>query len=214
MLQPTTDPVPTVSELLCIVALCFGVFILSSLWSVSAGFRSDALTDTSLMGIVMVEVVFGALALVVLRHRGYALTRLLPTPTWQGCAVGAVLYAASLVAATVVTVSFGHPMEPGREIAVRSHPSLGVVITLAMVNGLYEETFLLGYLVRGLRPHGASIALGVSLLVRVLYHLYQGPVSAVAIAAMGLVISVFYLRTRWLWPAVFAHTLADIVPFI
>jgi len=213
-LQPTTDPVPTASEVLCIVALCFGLFILNSLWSVSAGFRSDAITDTSLMSLVMLEVVFGALALVVLRHRGYALTRLLPTPTWQGCAVGTVLYAVCLVVAMVVTVSFDHPMEPGVELAVRAHPSLAVVITLAMVNGLYEETFLLGYLVRGLRPHGASIALGVSLLVRVLHHLYQGPVSAVAVAAMGLIISAFYLRTRWLWPAVFAHTLADIVPFM
>ena len=72
-LKPATDPVATALEALCIVALCFGLFILNSLWSVSAGFRSDAITDTSLLGIVMMEAVFGTLALVVLRQRGYAL---------------------------------------------------------------------------------------------------------------------------------------------
>jgi membrane protease YdiL (CAAX protease family) len=95
-----------------------------------------------------------------------------------------------------------------------ARPSLAVVLLLSVVNGLYEEVFLLGYLMKGFRHRGASFALGLSLLVRVLYHLYQGPHGALSIAVAGLVFGVFYLRTGWLWPVVFAHMLADTLPFL
>jgi membrane protease YdiL (CAAX protease family) len=52
------------------------------------------------------------------------------------------------------------------------------------------------------------------LLVRVLYHLYQGPVGAVWVLAIGLVFGLYFMRTNQLWPPVFAHILWDIVPFL
>ena len=89
-----------------------------------------------------------------------------------------------------------------------------LVVALAMVNGLYEETFLAGYLLEGLRKHGIHIALGITTLIRLLYHLYQGPIGAASVTAYGLVVMLFYWRSRLLWPIVFAHTLADITAFI
>lgn len=44
-----------------------------------------------------------------------------------------------------------------------------------------KRRFWLGYLVRGFAAVGASFAIGLSLLVRVLYHLYQGPLGAVSV---------------------------------
>jgi membrane protease YdiL (CAAX protease family) len=91
--------------------------------------------------------------------------------------------------------------------------SLPVLIIMAMVNGTFEEVFLLGFLQRGLRNYGPSVALGVTLLVRLMYHLYQGPIGAVWITGFGLVFGLFYLRFQALWPVVLAHILWDIVPF-
>ena len=68
-------------------------------------------------------------------------------------------------------------------------------------------------LVRGLRGFGLSVAVGVPLFVRLLYHLYQGPVGALWVMAFGLVMTLFYVRSGDLWPPVFAHILGDIVPF-
>jgi membrane protease YdiL (CAAX protease family) len=92
--------------------------------------------------------------------------------------------------------------------------SLAVIVPTAIVNGAYEEVFLLGFLARGLRGHGASVALGVSLLVRILYHTYQGPLGVVSMLVFGGVLGAFYLRTGGLFPVVFAHILADIIPFL
>lgn len=83
-----------------------------------------------------------------------------------------------------------------------------------MVNGAFEEVFLLGVLLRGLRAHGLSVALGFPLLVRLMYHGYQGPLGLLWILAFGLSLSLFFLRTGRLWPVVFAHTLWDIVPVV
>ena len=94
-------------------------------------------------------------------------------------------------------------------MVVNRHVTLPAIIALAMVNGLYEETFLLGYLQRGFLAAGPSFAIGLSVLVRVLYHLYQGPLGALSVLLFGLVVSLFHWRTGKLWPVVFAHTLAD-----
>jgi membrane protease YdiL (CAAX protease family) len=91
---------------------------------------------------------------------------------------------------------------------------LPTLVLLGVVNGAYEEIFLLGFLLRGLRGYGLSLAIGVSLLVRVLYHLYQGPLGAVYVGVFGLVLSFSYVAIGRLFPAVFAHAVADIVPFI
>jgi len=91
--------------------------------------------------------------------------------------------------------------------------SVGPIVLFAMVNGTFEEVFLLGVLTRGLADRGPVFAAGVSLLVRVSYHLYQGPAGAVWILVFGIVATAYYLRTGRLWPVVFAHILGDVVPF-
>ena len=89
-----------------------------------------------------------------------------------------------------------------------------VIVLMAMINGTFEEIFLLGFLLRGLRGYGLSVALGVTLLVRLLCHLYQGPVGPIWVMGVGLTFAVYYVRSTQLWPPVFAHILWDIVPFV
>lgn len=216
MKQPSAQPTATPLEALGIVTLCFGWFIIGSLWSVSAGFRDAAFDDASLFGIVAFELFVGPIALLILRSRGYSVRDLLPVPSLKGCGVGALLYLVAVLASLIAVslLADGAATQPIERMMQTARPSMAMVLALSVVNGLYEEVFLLGYLQKGLRHHGASFALGVSVLVRVLYHLYQGPNGALSLAVVGIVFGVFYLRTGWLWPVVFAHMLADTLPFL
>lgn len=45
------------------------------------------------------------------------------------------------------------------------------IVLCAMVNGAFEEVFLLGLLVQALRGFSLSLAVGLPLLVRLSYHL-------------------------------------------
>ncbi|MDM4721828.1 CPBP family intramembrane metalloprotease [Micromonospora sp. WMMA1363] len=91
-----------------------------------------------------------------------------------------------------------------------------VLVLAAGQNAVLEEVIVVGYLITRLRQLqwrlGAVIA--TSALLRGSYHLYQGFGAFVGNAVMGVVFSLFYLRTRRVMPLVVAHTLLDIVAFV
>lgn len=202
-------------EAALLITISFGWFIGLSVMAVMNGFpSSQSFSDAALTVMLLTELVFGAMALAFLHLRGYRLQELLPSPSWRGCVDGVAVCAVALAACIAVAQlipSNRDMVQPIAQIVANAKPSLGMVIVMSMLNGLYEETFLLGYLVRGFAPSGASFALGLSVLIRLLYHLYQGPNGAVSVVVFGLVLGAAYWRTRQLWPAVVAHALADML---
>lgn len=182
----------------------------------TAGFRNSGFSDAGFVSLIALELILASAALCVLYARNYALATLYPNPSLPGIGIGVVLYIAASVAAWVLVMPFASSAATQliRELVTNRSISLEVIVPTAVVNGAYEEVFLLGVLLRGLRGYGTSIALGASLLVRLLYHLYQGPLGAISVLAFGMVLSVYYLRTERLFPVVFAHILADIIPFL
>jgi membrane protease YdiL (CAAX protease family) len=56
------------------------------------------------------------------------------------------------------------------------------------------------------------VAINTSVVVRLLYHLYQGPIGIMTAVPMGLLYGYVYSRTRQLWPLVVAHMLMDLIP--
>lgn len=204
------------AEAVCVVAICFGWPILGSLQAMQAGFRGASFSDEGFLILIGCELLFAAGALALLRWRRYDLASLNPRPSLVGALLGGALY---LVVTGVNTLALGPfaasaAWEPVTTLLEESTLSLPILVATALVNGTYEEVFLLGFLSRGLQRYGASIALGVPLLVRLLYHLYQGPLGALSVLLFGLVLGLFYLRTGGLFPVVFCHVLADIVPFL
>jgi membrane protease YdiL (CAAX protease family) len=211
-----TRTVTTPGEAAAITAICFGWAFLSSTQAVVSGIEGATFTDGNMLGLIGMEVVFGTMALLVLHLRGYALSSLYPQPSWPGIAQGIGLCIAGVLASWIVTAPFGTSQhEELIDALVSSAPLSPFSVTvLALVNGAYEEIFLLGFLLRGLQGYGLPVALGVSLLVRVSYHLYQGPLGALSVLAIGLVFSLYYIKTQSLFPVVFAHTLVDIAAFM
>ena len=215
MLPSVPDSTRGVGEAAVLVALSFGWFILLSVSAVFNGVPVSAgFSDAALTGMVLTELACGTMALLFLHYRTYPVRGLLPSPNWRSSLEGVVLCAAALLACTLVDMlipSDQDAMQPIAQIMANSRPSPGVVLIISLVNGLYEETFLLGYLQRAFASAGASFAIGLSVLVRLLYHLYQGPNGAVSVVVFGVVLGYVYWRTGRLWPAIVAHALADML---
>jgi membrane protease YdiL (CAAX protease family) len=216
--QSQARTVTTPVEAICISALCFGWFIFASITAVRAGYRAGgSFSDEGFISLIAFELVVGTVALYVLRVRGFSVASLYPVPSMSGAGVGVLLYIATVFVAWLVTAPFtsaayNAPIE--RLMPEKGGVELATLVALGIVNGAYEEVFLLGFLLRGLRGYGLAVALGVSLLVRLLYHLYQGPVGALSVFAFGGVLSLYFASSGRLFPAVLAHALGDIVPFI
>lgn len=100
------------------------------------------------------------------------------------------------------------PSQSGLELG--GHLSPFSVLLMSIVNPIYEEIFLIGYLYSRLSKnmHWAFIAL-LSILVRVSYHTYQGFYSVIGIGLYGLVMATFYWKFRRLAPIVIVHGLLD-----
>ncbi len=94
--------------------------------------------------------------------------------------------------------------------------SAPVLVLAALENALLEEVIMVGYLFTRWRQIAWSwpMVIGVSALIRGTYHLYQGFGGFVGNVAMGVILGLFFLRTRRVMPLVVAHTLLDVVAFV
>jgi uncharacterized protein len=179
-------------------------------------FKGGSFSDGGLLVTMVIEVVCATAALYFLQSRNYAVSTLYPEPKIKDAGIGIALYIIFYIVHWIFIAPLysSQPVQPIQQMLSKATVTLEVVVPLAVVNGAYEEVFLLGFLLRGLRSYGASTAVGISLLVRVLYHLYQGPVGALTILIYGALLSVYYVRFGKLFPVVFCHILSDIIPFL
>lgn len=205
----------SIPEALIVSGICFGLFILFSFQAMLAGFPDAPFSDAGMVWGLGCELVLAAAALTFLRARGFDIASLVPQPTLKGSVAGLGLFFGAWLLGAVVTSLFqdAQVSQPIERMVSESRLSMPVIIAFAFVNATFEEVFFMGVLVRGLRSHGLSIAIGLPLLMRVLGHLYQGPVGVVWILAFGLLFSICYVRRPVLWPLVLAHILWDIYPF-
>jgi hypothetical protein len=159
--RTTTTPF----EALSLVAICFGWFIAASIQSVLSGFsNAGGFSDQSFTALIVIELVFGAIALAILNARHYAVTSLYPKPSLRGAGLGVALYLAASLASWVLaaTLSSGKSEQPIDLLVSEGSPSLTTVVALALVNGTYEEMFLLGFLLGPNVPMGSECPNGVS----------------------------------------------------
>ncbi len=91
-----------------------------------------------------------------------------------------------------------------------------LLVAAALGNAVLEEVVMVGYLFTRFRQMAWApwVVLLASALVRGSYHLYQGFGGFVGNLLMGLILGLWFLRTRRLWPLVVAHFLLDVASFV
>jgi len=210
------------AEFLIVVAVAFGWFIFVSLHTL---FVHPAHVVISAHGRMMLSV-HEAVALLVLgtflRLRGWSLDGVGLVPSWRDTAIGILMAGVVQVVAvgthhllTAVIPSFqAMAFIPVLHLAL----SPEIVAANVLINPLYEELFVAGYVITVLRDRdGTVVALAWSVALRLLYHLYQGLGSFYHVLPTGLVLGYWYVRTRRLWPLVVAHMAMNIytsLPFL
>ena len=204
-------------DLVVVVIICFGWPMVGSVWAMLAGFPAPPFNDAAFAGVVVEELILGGVALAYLRLRGHELGVLVPRPTALGSLVGLGLYALTALIFWAMYWLEGAPepsAEPIEKMIAAGSVTLPWILGGSIVNGLFEEVLLTGYLLRALIPCGATVAVGVPVLVRAVSHLYQGPLGTMSVICVGVVFGAYYWRKRQLWPVVFAHIFADIAGFV
>jgi membrane protease YdiL (CAAX protease family) len=224
-LQDRIRRLPPGVEFLVVVCGAFGMPIFSSILSLGAGNGAApagaggvVFNDAVLIGIVVFELVQAAFLVWFLRVRGWTLEKVGLRINWRGTGIGWLLllgtYVLAMAAQHLASLALPAQMQAAVERYPVSDPNVNMqlVFIASTVNGMFEEVFVAGYIITALREaRGVWMAINVSTVVRLLYHLYQGPIGVVTIVPMGLLYGFVYARTRQLWPLMFAHVLIDII---
>ncbi len=216
---------PAGVEFLVGVSWAFGLPVFSSIMSLGTGGESGGATggalvfnNAALVNILVFELVQSVFLVWFLHVRGWTLEKVGLSISWRGTGMGWLLLVGTYVLA-MGAQALAHQLMPAEmQAAGRMYPtadpkvSMELVFIVSTVNGIFEELFVAGYVITALREvRGVWTAINVSTVLRLLYHLYQGPIGVITIIPMGLLYGWVYARTRLLWPLIFAHVLIDII---
>ena len=173
------------------------------------------ITNAALLSTVIYELVVLGVLGTFLATRGWTLGRLGLEPSWRDSAAGVgllVVYYFCFIALWVLAVAVWPPLGTigAATHLVRQDLQWPTVLLACMVNPVFEEVFLCGYVISALRDsRGVTTAINVSAAIRVFCHFYQGAVGVIAIAPVALLFAYWYAHTRRLWPLIVAHAIVD-----
>lgn len=140
-------------------------------------------------------------------------------PTWSDIPYAFALIVGTRIAESVVNLWFqlfyhsiaGHYLQPRP-----AHGLLGAGISvlsigLVLINPVFEELIVRGYAMSEMLALGSGpiLAVVVSVVVQMSYHVYQGTLRGIVLAVGFTVSSIFFLKTKRIVPVVLAHLWLD-----
>lgn len=226
---------PTPVEFAVVIVVAFGIFIYFSTAEFLGGPMTAGdpetrpyRTDESLIALVVQEIAALAIVAAFLRMRGWSFRDFDIRPSWwlSGLAVLLFIFSYAIYynlysaviavshAATGSDLGLGSNLTFSGNASAAGTISLATVVLFSTVNPVFEEVLVVGYVMAVLqRRHGMWFAINISTLIRLSYHLYQGPIAIIGIVPMGLLFGYCYAKTGKLWPLILAHALMDFIVF-
>jgi membrane protease YdiL (CAAX protease family) len=213
-----SPPVVTLGQL----ALLAGS-VIASLLFISLTWRSGFPDSTQLhfanariLATLFVELGLAGIWLPRLKRQGWKLASI--SRSWRASdavhAIGLTIGAELAVRIAYVTLWL---VDKPLAVTISHYRTVGplswwVVVPMVLVNPLFEEVLYFGYIANVLRSRwGIHIAFTSVLLLRMLMHLYQGPLALIGVFPLAIIFTLYYLRTGRLWPLVIAHAVLDCV---
>ena len=224
MRNPTVNH-PFTVEFAIVIILAFGYPSYHSILTVITVFQTASLntmvvstdfTSDGLLWVVKYEIVIFLVIASYLWLRGWKTYHFQIYSSLKSTLAGFGLFVAGHLCYYVVCI-FLYPLimrfySDGIENMFHVSASLPTIVALSVVNPVFEEVFVLGYVIKALEGRtSVYTALNISIGIRLLYHLYQGPIAIASILPIGILFGWFYSKYRNLWPPIFAHGLMDFI---
>ena len=203
------------TEFAIVVVGAFGYFVLRSLHTALYPTATPPISQSRLDYLLAYESIALILLSIFLYLRGWTRSRLGVRVTAMDTLIGLGLVAVGYVGFVLMWwIAAAMGIRPGyagahRELVAHGL-TLPVVIAVSVLNPIYEETFLCGYIVTSAKAVNRTVSgVNASIAIRLLYHLYQGGIGVLQIIPIGLIFTWWYARTGRLWPVFVAHALFD-----
>jgi membrane protease YdiL (CAAX protease family) len=207
----------TRGEVLVVCAVAFGSALVRVALALAGVGAAPAITQSQIYRLVTVEPLILGLLGGFLYLRGWTLRRIGLVPVGKDLFVGLALGIAAYVAYLLlwylcwlaqVRVTY---LAGSTQLVVGGFTLLSV-LAVSILNPLYEEVFVCGYLVTvGGESGRLAAGMNASIGLRLAYHLYQGGAGVIGVLPFGFLAAWWFSRTRRLWPPIVAHAIMDFV---
>lgn len=195
------------AELIVVNLICFGPFAAMSLMGVWKRETTLLYDDRRIWTIVGIELVCGTLAAFLLRARGWKLADLGVRVSMPLTIAGMLLFIGANI--TIALLFEGFRALSGTDPSALTTPVIQIswipFLLFLLIDPLYEETFEVAYNVEATRSEGAAFGITLSAAIRLVCHLYQGPIAPVTILPLGIIFALVYWKWRRVWPLAVAH---------
>jgi membrane protease YdiL (CAAX protease family) len=208
------------AELALVLLPTVGLFTLSAVIRLVQRHGAPTLlvTDALLWRLFSEEVVVGVVVTWFLARRGWRFARMsAPAEGYDVLrSIGVLAYSWLVLIALSLTFWLISPelLRAAAGFRFTGHLSWPPIAAVVILDPIFEELLFLGYLVNRLRHRGILVAAGVSIGLRTIIHLYQGPMALLGILPIGVVYTRCYLRNGRLWPVIGAHMCQDALAFL
>lgn len=211
-------------EFLLVVGIAFGWAIWGSFTAFVYGLTAaevpasgSAFGKGHLYGVVVKELVTFPLLAAVLYMGGWRLRHFPLGAGGAATAVGVAIFAGTWLVDMLIDAGIGQLFPSVRAgldgmeaYRPANPPDLMAVLVASLVNPVFEEVFVCGYVISALSARfGQTAAVNTSVVIRGLYHLYQGIEALPFHLAYGLIQAYTFVRLGKLWPLIVSHALLD-----
>lgn len=145
-------------------------------------------------------------------------------PTWSDIPYAFALILVTRICQMVINLWFqvfyrtisGHPLEPTTTRGLLEAGISVLTIALVVINPVFEELIVRAYAMSEMIAlgRGPILAVLVSVVVQMSYHVYQGTLRGIALAVSFTLSSIFFLKTKRIVPVVLAHLWVDVYALI
>jgi membrane protease YdiL (CAAX protease family) len=211
-------------ELVIVLILGFGLFIYSSTLSffiVNSNYSKTwtyKLTNEAYFSIVIYETLALFVILYILKARDWKLADFNLDFTIRMIWVGFLLIIVRNVISNILIKAF--EFSNILDQTTTKHVQYGLesnwisISLIIIINSFYEEFLFIGYFFKRLEKWHPAIVIGLSMIIRLSCHTYQGWMSLFSIVPTGIIFGYYYIKYKKLWPLIFAHGFWNLMAFM
>jgi CAAX protease family protein len=210
------DALPARAAAIGLLIPAFLFTALPALSGINGSSGPIAITSARLARSLFLELVLSATLGAWLWRRGWRPFRTATRPfNWRDLFRGLGLWVTLLVVvvcwAWVCRAVFPTLFGAASEAQITGRPHFGIVVPFVVYNAIFEELLWLGLGFAAFERLGTGLAAGISAGLRLMLHAYQGPLALITIVPVAVIFTLYYVRTRRLWPIIAAHAFQDLL---
>ena len=203
----------SIRELATVFGLTVGGWLF--LWALKGGAVSFDFGQARLLRTWLSEVVYVVLLWPWLASRGWSFGAIAGAPQPKDILRGLGIFILGYIVAAISVYTWV-VFDPGSYEVLRNARPVGtaaawVVWIGVVINPVVEEFLWLGYGITAMQRYGMRTAVSVSVALRLTVHLYQGRIAFIGILPLAVVYTLYFVKTRRIWPVIVAHMLVDTI---